>query len=292
MLYLYSSRKLNGLKPNEQFTLKDSFIAKYANLKPPFGFNGLGELVYYRTYSRLKENGESEKWFETVRRVVEGTYRMQERHIKAQDLGWSDARAQKSAQEMFDRMYHMKFLPPGRGLWAMGSAIIEERGLYAALNNCGFTSTENIDKELAEPFCFLMDASMLGVGVGFDTLGAGKLVINRPDQPWSVPAVDIQRAPGAMMPEGTYIVPDSREGWVQSVRLLLESYFLPDRFEIHFGTDFIRKAGLPIKGFGGTSSGPEPLIELHKQLRLVLDRNIGQPITITTIVDIMNLIGV
>jgi ribonucleoside-triphosphate reductase len=266
------------LKPNDQFTLKDSFIAKYANVKPPFGFNGLGELVYQRTYSRLKADGTNEKWFETVRRVVEGTYRMQQRHIISQDLGWSDARAQKSAQEMFDRMFWMKFLPPGRGLWAMGSAIVEERGLYAALNNCGFTSTENIDKELAEPFCFLMDASMLGVGVGFDTLGAGKLTIQVPK--WDE----------AQLGE-SYSVPDTREGWVESVRKLLNSYFTGD-WGLNFDYDEVRAAGLPIKGFGGTSSGPQPLIDLHTKLREVLDRNVGKPITITTIVDIMNLIGV
>ena len=33
---------------------------------------------------------------------------------------------------MYDRIFNMKFLPPGRGLWAMGTAITEEKGLYAA----------------------------------------------------------------------------------------------------------------------------------------------------------------
>ena len=66
----------------------------------------------------------------------------------------------------------MKFLPPGRGLWAMGSPITEDRQLYAALNNCAFVSTSNLRDGPARPFCFLMDAAMLGVGVGFDTAGA------------------------------------------------------------------------------------------------------------------------
>ena len=51
----------------------------------------------------------------------------------------------------------------------MGSPITEQRQLYAALNNCAFVSTENLKDGVARPFCFLMDASMLGVGVGFDT---------------------------------------------------------------------------------------------------------------------------
>lgn len=50
-------------------------------------------------------------------------------------------RAQASAQRMYELIFDMKFLPPGRGLWAMGTAITEERQLYAALNNCAFVST-------------------------------------------------------------------------------------------------------------------------------------------------------
>jgi ribonucleotide reductase alpha subunit len=201
---------------------------------------------------------------------------MQERHIKTNDLGWSEQRAQKSAQEMYDRMFTMRFLPPGRGLQVMGSALTEEKGLYAALNSCAFTSTENIDKELTDPFCFMMDASMLGIGVGFDTKGAGKLQIHQPYEETLPP----------------HIIADSREGWVHSLDLLLKSYFVTSLYEIWFDYSRIRKAGDPIRGFGGISSGPEPLIKLHKQIRKVLDRRVGQTITIRDIVDIMNMIGV
>ncbi len=61
----------------EKFVLSENFIDKYKRKRPPFGFNGLGELVYMRTYSRIKEDGKNERWWETVRRVVEGTYSMQ-----------------------------------------------------------------------------------------------------------------------------------------------------------------------------------------------------------------------
>ena len=68
----------------------------------------------------------------------------------------------------------VKFLPPGRGLWAMGSPLTEERHVFAALNNCAFVSTAHVREDGASrPFTFLMDAAMLGVGVGFDTDGAG-----------------------------------------------------------------------------------------------------------------------
>jgi len=257
-----------------KFKLSENFVLKYKNKKAPFGFNGLGELVYMRTYSRIKENGKNERWWETVQRVVEGTYTMQMNWIESHQLGWNPWQAQKSAQEMYDRIFNMKFLPPGRGLWAMGTPITEEKNLYAALNNCAFVSTETIKEDYSKPFCFLMDASMLGVGVGFDTKGAGKILIKGSDK----------------SRETTYQIPDTREGWVESLRLLLESYFhsTPD---VKFDYSLIRPEGAPIKGFGGMSSGHEPLEEVHDEIRKVLDKNSGEPITITTIVDIMNLIG-
>ena len=257
------------------FKLSDSFINNYKRKRAPFGFNGLGELVYMRTYSRLKPDGKNEMWWETVQRVVEGTFNMQKRHIDAHSLGWNPWKAQHSAQEMYDRIFTMKFLPPGRGLWAMGTPLTEERGLFAALNNCAFVSTENIKEDLAAPFTFLMDASMLGVGVGFDTLGAGKLIIKGPNENRQTE---------------TYEIPDTRQGWVESLRLQLESYFLGTA-PVEFDYSNIREAGVPIAGFGGVSSGPAPLKDLHDKVDEILGNSAGEPISITAIVDIMNLIG-
>ena len=259
----------------EKFTLSEKFINKYKRKKPPFGFNGLGELVYMRTYSRVKEDGKNERWWETVQRVVEGTYSMQKNWIDSHQLGWNPWQAQKSAQEMYERIFNMKFLPPGRGLWAMGTPITEEKGLYAALNNCAFVSTSTLKEDYSKPFCFLMDASMLGVGVGFDTKGAGEIVVK---------GVDKKRD------EQVYEIPDTREGWVESLKLLLESYF-HGQAPVEFDYTKVRPAGEPIKGFGGVSSGHEPLLEVHEEIRKVLDKNAGEPISVTTIVDIMNLIG-
>jgi hypothetical protein len=258
-----------------KFKLSGNFINKYKRKRPPFGFNGLGELVYMRTYSRLKKNGKNERWWETVRRVVEGTYNMQKSWIEHHQLGWNAWQAQRSAQEMYDRIWSMKFLPPGRGLWAMGSPITEEKKVYAALNNCAFVSTNALKDDGAKPFTFLMDASMLGVGVGFDVKGAGQFLIKGPNTNRKVEGYDI---------------PDTREGWVESVRLLIESYFYGVS-PITFNYDLIRAAGEPIKGFGGVSSGADPLREVHEGIHQVLQKNIDQPITVTTIVDIMNLIG-
>ena len=258
-----------------EFKLSENFINKYKRKRPPFGFNGLGELVYMRTYSRIKKNGKNERWWETIKRVVEGTYSMQKSWIEQHQLGWNPWQAQNSAQEMYERIFNMKFLPPGRGLWAMGTPITEKKNLHAALNNCAFVSTDQLKSDFSKPFTFLMDASMLGVGVGFDTKGEQTIILKGPN-----PARN----------EEVYLIPDTREGWVESLKMLLDSYSLGTGAIVLDYTD-IRPAGVPIKGFGGESSGPDPLIELHEKSREILDAEIGKPLSITAIVDIMNLIG-
>lgn len=155
----------------------------------------------------------------------------------------------------------------------MGSPITEERGLLLALNNCSFISTHDTDGDLSRPFRFLMDASMLGVGVGFDTKGAGKIPVKQPKDQTE-----------------TYVIPDSREGWVESLGKLLDSYF-SGKNRIQFDYDEIRPAGSPIKGFGGVSAGYKPLAELHDDVRKVLDEHVGKSLTSRGIVDIMNMIG-
>ncbi len=255
------------------FRLTPAFLEQYKDRKPPFGFGALGEIVYLRTYSRLKDDGTNEVWWETVKRVVEGTYSMQKRWIIAQHLPWTERKAQMSAQEMYERIFTMKFLPPGRGLWAMGSPLTEERQLWASLNNCCFVSTDNLAEDLTDPFTFLMDTSMLGLGCGFDTKGAGTLSIK--------PAGN---------EHNTFVIPDTREGWVESLQLLLNDYFIGNT-TTSFDYSMVRGAGEPIKGFGGISSGPKPLIEMHEAIKGVLQKLVGTTITKTAIVDIMNLIG-
>lgn len=258
-----------------KFKLSRAFLDRYKTIKPPFGFNGLGELVYYRSYSRLLEDGTNEVWWQTVQRVVEGCYNIQKRWIEQHNLGWNAWKAQYSSQNMYDRIFNMKFLPPGRGLWMMGTPYVEERGITMGLFNCSARTTANIDTEFAEPFCFAQDLSMLGVGVGFDTWGAGTLVINRPV---GTPV--------------TYVVLDSREGWVDSTRVLLNSYFKKKQSPVEFDYSCIRAAGVPIKGFGGISGGYEPLEKMHNLMRECLDKYIDKPITPRVIVDLMNFIGI
>jgi len=53
--------------------LDPDFVKTYADREVPWGFNGLGYVVYKRTYARpLSEEGRTEEWHETVERAVNG----------------------------------------------------------------------------------------------------------------------------------------------------------------------------------------------------------------------------
>jgi len=254
------------------FELTENFLEKYKKIKPNFGFDGLGEFVYMRTYSRIKSDGKNERWWETVRRVVEGIYSIQRQHIDDYNLGWNQMKAQASAQEMYDRIFKFKMLGSGRSLWAMGTPIIFEKGLTEALFNCSFISTEDLS-DAGSVFANIMDFLMLGVGVGTDVRGADTVMVKPQKEN-----------------EKVFVIPDTREGWVESVKILVDSFFGGAMYSFDYSE--IRPEGSPIKTFGGTASGYIPLKRLHDKITEALSENIGENITQKTIANIANLIGV
>lgn len=256
------------------FSLSDHFIGQYRGKQPNWGFGDLSYFVYKRTYAREKDNGQQEEYWETCQRVVEGVFSIQFKHCKSSGLEWKARKAQASAQKMFQKMWEFKFLPPGRGLWLMGTKVIDKIG-SAGLNNCGFISTSDIGSDFSMPFCWAADMLMLGVGVGFDTRGANK--------PTIYPI-------NTILDSVVFNIPDTREGWVDAICVLLESYTKPDSTKIIFNFDLIRKAGMPIRGFGGIASGPEPLKEGLESIRSILDAA-SETLTSIEIVDIFNFIG-
>jgi ribonucleoside-triphosphate reductase len=261
--------------PNGDFRLDPQFLARYENRQPEWG--PLGYLTYKRTYAMDLPDGTSEEFWQTAARVIEGMFRVLQGHCLHNHLPWSHEKAQAMAQEAYERMFAFKWLPPGRGLSKMGTASMYKVG-GACLNNCGFVSTKNIgnpdvENAFSDPFCWLMDMSMLGVGVGFDTEGAGK--------------VRIRKSKDRVL----FVVEDSREGWVSYVRTLLESYV---RDDVPFPlADYsrIRPKGAKINGFGGTSSGPEALERLTNRVVKLLNYRNGTMVTSGVIVDLANFIG-
>ena len=209
-------------------------------------------------------------------RVIEGMYSIQKDWAKSNRLPWNDRKAQASAQEAFDRMFTLKWTPPGRGLWMMGTNLVMEKKNSAALQNCAFVSTRDIDRnDPGALFGWAMDALMLGIGVGFDTLGREK-------------EMEIFNPEGESI---LYEIPDTREGWVESLRLLINSYLRSNQSPMTFDYSEIRLEGEPIRGFGGTSSGPGPLIKLHEDIKKIIGSRSGDKFDSRAIVDIINLIG-
>lgn len=258
-----------------KFQLSKNFINKYEDKEPNWGYGDLSKFVFMRTYSRTLENGLKETPFQVFKRVVEGTFQLQLDHCTYMGLPWDAAKAQRSAQEMFRRMWAMKFLPPGRGLWMQGTDKVSDIG-SAALCNCGFVSTKDITKDPGDPFAWACDMLMLGVGIGFDTLGAGKFQPFRPDN--GIKQITIE---------------DSREGWVNAIKRLINSYTSSLNPRLVFDYSEIRPAGSLIKGFGGTASGYKPLKEGIENIRKILNIAAlsGRALTAVDITDIMNFIG-
>lgn len=262
------------------FRMKDEFFLDYQSLAPDFGFpmgagNTLGEHAWVTKYSRRKEDGTRERFWEGLRRVIEGMYSIQKDHALRYRLPWDEETAHRSAQEAYTRAFQGKWSPPGRGLWMLGTEFVNGRGDSSALQNCAFLSTASIADlpDPSRPFTRLMDMLMLGVGVGFDVLGAGKLSLHDPEG--CVP----------------HQVADSREGWCEATGNLLRAFLLPNRRLPVFDYSRIRPKGAPIKGFGGVCAGPQPLMQLHAMLSAQLRNRKGQPLTSTDIADIGNQVG-
>ena len=266
---------MRTLKNIRRFRLSDVFIEPYKTQEVPWG--PLGYVTFKRTYARRLEEFEpgasgTEEWWQTCRRVIEGTFNMQKEHVALLGLEWNDNKAQRTAKDAYERLFNLKWTPPGRGLWMMGTKFVEER-TAAGLFNCAMRSTADIASKGGYLFSWMMDALMVGIGVGFDTLGAGTITIKEPHYTNDVLVID-----------------DSREGWVNSVHVLLDGFFFGNKVP-KFDYSAIRPEGEPIKGFGGTSSGSGPLKELHENLEELYMDKAGESITSVDIVDTENLIG-
>jgi len=256
-----------------KFQFKREFKDKLNNKPVNWGYGGLSEFTFYRTYSRKKENGTLETWQECVIRVIEGMFSILKTHAITSHLPWEEKRAHKLAEEAADRLFNFKWTPPGRGLWMMGTDYLWEKGAMA-LYNCAFVSTENIDNDLSKPFAFVMDTMMQGVGCGYDTDGAEKVIVHTPQGEPELIKVD-----------------DTREGWVELISCLIDSYLEEGSLPVTYDVSLVRPYGTDIKGFGGVASGPEPLIQGFNGIKEVLDKRNGNLLTSSDIVSIMGIIG-
>lgn len=244
--------------------LDEDFLKPYKKKKVEWGFNGLGYVVYKRTYARLKSDGFSEEWHETLKRCIEG----------AQEIGAGYTK--KEAEKLYDHLFNLRCSFAGRMLWQLGTDTVSRIGA-ASLLNCWFVA-------IREPkdFCFLFDQLMLGGGVGFS--------VRRED------IYDLPRIKSGVViihertADADFIVPDSREGWVSLLRTVLDSYFVSGR-SFTYSTLLVRSKGTPIKGFGGLASGPTVLVEGIEKICKVLQARENKKIRSVDALDIANIIG-
>ncbi|MFA5091096.1 MAG: fused protease/ribonucleoside-triphosphate reductase [Candidatus Paceibacterota bacterium] len=237
---------------------------------PILGHGLLSQVVFLRSYARLKSDGKNESWREVVIRVMTGLWSIFRHHMRVRSLPFDRHRWEEFFHSAALGMFHMLWTPPGRGLWMMGTDFVYQRG-STALNNCAAISTK---EGLVESASWAMDTLMNGGGVGFDTF-------------WK-PLNERGHCIGRLLPDALSLqwkrrtvhrIADSREGWVWSVKVLLNAFLrevpeIADEFTSFptFDCSLIRPKGARINGFGGIASGPVPLIKLHRRIECFLRR--------------------
>ena len=225
----------------------------------------VGYATYKRTYSRPLKN-RTEEWEETVDRVIEACNKQLKCDFNEHD--------QKDIKDM---MMNLKGTVAGRFLWQLGTKTVDRLGL-PSLQNCAFTVVDSPIR----PFTWAFEMLMLGSGVGYN--------IQR-EHVYQLPKVKRKVKVQNVKDKGAdFIVPDSREGWTDLLKRVLEASFVTGE-GFTYDTSLVRPAGEPIKGFGGTASGPNDLIWGMQEINRILNERSGQRLRPIDCLDVMNIIG-
>jgi hypothetical protein len=238
------------------------------NVKTPWG--EIGYLVFKRTYARrLKEddaNSKTEEFWQVIQRELEAC----KKQLK---VGFT------TEEEELYAWYRLqlKFSTAGRFMWQLGTKTVDKLGL-PSLQNCSFVTVNSPIR----PFTWAFEMLMLGSGVGFNIQKEnvyqlpklkGKIKIERKDTK-----------------DADFIVPDCREGWVKLLAKVLKAHFYGGE-GFTYSTVCIRGKGSPIKGFGGTASGPEELCWGINEIHKILNNRSNKKLKPIDCLDIMNIIG-
>ena len=236
-------------------------------------FSTVGYITYKRTYARRLDetnpNSATEEYEDTVNRVIAST-------TNQLNVGFTEDEKQRLRKYLME----LKGTVAGRFLWQMGTDTVERLGL-ASLQNCAFT----VINEPVRPFTWAMDMLMLGSGVGYNI--QRKNIEKLPEV-----NADFIRPTRVDSADADFIVPDSREGWVQLLGKTLKAAFLSDKKNTFtYSTVLVRGKGSTIKGFGGTASGPEDLCWGIEKISEILEKRAGKKLRPIDALDIMNIIG-
>lgn len=242
----------------------------------------VGYLTYKRTYSRVMQLVSStetestssttpttEEWNDTILRVIES--------CRSQlNVGFTADEEERLGLYLKT----LKGTVAGRFLWQLGTETVDRLGLFS-LQNCAFT----VANDPVRPFTWAMDGLMLGSGVGVNV---------QREYVYKLPTVKESYVRPARSDEAgaDFIVPDSREGWVELLRRTLESAFFDNsRAGFTYSTQLVRGKGTPIKGFGGVASGPEDLVWGIGEIGRILENRAGKQLRPIDVGDIICVIG-
>lgn len=238
-------------------------------------WSSIGYLTYKRTYARrLDENNidsPTEEFPDTVERVLKATDNQLHCNFTADET-----------ERLRNYLLGLKGSVAGRFWWQLGTETVNQLGL-SSLQNCAFRT---VDKPV-EPFTWAMDMLMLGSGVGYNI---------QQENVKKLPPVNLEfKTPTRVNDAGAdFVVPDSREGWVALLGKTLKAAFLAHssgKQTFTYSTQLIRSKGAPIKGFGGTASGPEDLVWGIAEIGKILEKRAGKQLRPIDCLDIMNIIG-
>lgn len=228
-------------------------------------WSNLAKVVYKRTYSR-SDSGVKESWTDTVDRVLAGNFRL---------VSDSDAnRAEKA--ELRQIMLDRKGGPAGRGYWFSGAPAHAKIG-GVALCNCWYLNSSDWQN-----FIIAMDLLMLGGGVGLSVEHRFTSKLPKVKKDVLIQHLNTKDA--------DLIVPDSRTGWLELARRVFEAHFVTGK-GFTYSTVCVRPYGESIKGFGGTASGPGPLIKFVENLCLIFLSRAGKSIRPIDAADLICVTG-
>ncbi len=156
-------------------------------------------------------------------------------------------------ENAFTYVYEKKVTPSMRSMQFGGEAILKNN---ARLFNCTFTHIDR-PRVFGEIFWLLL----CGCGVGYSVQWRH---VNK------LPALNRISKSRVIH----YSIPDTIEGWADSVQELIKSYLLG--YYVEFDYSMIRNEGMPLITSGGKAPGHLPLKNLLENLRVRLDRAQGR----------------
>ena len=197
----------------------------------------LSDIVVYNKYAKyLPTEQRRETWDELVTRNKEmhqGKFPQLKEEI----------------EDVYKMVYDKKVLPSMRSLQFAGKPIdINNSRIF----NCSYLPIDDW-----RAFSEVMFLLLSGCGVGY-----------------SVQKHHVEKLPEIRIPRKTrrFLVGDSIEGWADSVKVLMKSYFGITAARPIFDFRDIRPKGAELITVGGKAPGPEPLKECLFQIQKVLDR--------------------